>query len=327
MNTIQEIQSLVSSEVDREIDRLYRKTPRNLYEPVAYALSMGGKRLRPSMVLLAHNLFDENIREALPVALAVEIFHNFTLLHDDIMDKAEMRRNHPSVYRKYNENIAILSGDAMSIMAYEYLGKNHSPGFPAILSLFSQTALAVCEGQQYDMDFESRQDVSIAEYLEMIKLKTSVLLAASLKLGALSANASDKMADQLYHFGLNLGIAFQLQDDLLDVFANQEKFGKKIGGDIVSNKKTFLLLKALETSGPKTKAVLSDWINLEKFDAREKVTAVTAIYDQLKIKALTESKIEDFYRRSLTNLDEIDLPVEKKSEMYRLAEQIMNRDY
>jgi len=288
---------------------------------------MGGKRIRPVMLLLACNLFTDDIGKALPAALAIEVFHNFTLLHDDIMDKADMRRNSPSVHKKYNENIAILSGDAMSIMAYNYLQKCETQNLGKMIGLFSQTALEVCEGQQFDMDFESRTDVSIPEYLNMIRLKTAVLLACSLKIGALAANASEQMADLLYVFGLNLGIAFQLQDDLLDVFADQEKFGKKIGGDIVSNKKTFLLLKALELSDDPTKKELLDWIAKKEFDVQEKIEAVRSIYTKLNIKEITQMCIEDFYQSAINVWTEIDLANETKAELLLLANMIMNRDH
>lgn len=326
MHTIEELLSLVSVEIDNEIEQLYHTEPKNLYEPIGYALSMGGKRLRPVMVLIASEIFSSNIENAIPVAKAIELFHNFTLLHDDIMDGAEMRRNNPSVYKKYSENVAILSGDAMSIMAYNYLLKCQSANLSAIISLFSQTALEVCEGQQFDMDFESRLDVSIDEYLQMIKLKTAVLLACSLKIGALTANAPMGIADQLYSFGINLGIAFQLQDDLLDVFADQEKFGKKIGGDIVSNKKTYLLLKALELSSGQLKTNLLDWIAKTDFDAAEKVNEITAIYNKLGIREITALNIEGYYQTAISILNDMDLAEEKKTGLFHLAGIIMNRD-
>lgn len=327
MQTINYLQSLVSAEVEKEIHRLYYAEPKNLYEPIGYAMSMGGKRLRPVMVLLGYSLFDEKIENALPVALAIELFHNFTLLHDDIMDGAEMRRNNLAVYKKFSENVAILSGDAMSIMAYDYLLKSNSDNLPAMIRLFSQTALEVCEGQQFDMDFETRFDVSIPEYLNMIRLKTAVLLACSLKIGALAANASEKEADQLYDFGLNLGIAFQLQDDLLDVFADQDKFGKKIGGDIVLNKKTFLLLKALELGDDKTKAEILSWIDKKEFDVNEKVQCVTEIYNGLNIKKITEDSIDEYYQSTLRMYQQINVPEQNKVGLLQLANLIMNRDH
>ena len=327
MYSVKDLQSLISVEIENEIYSLNQTEPKNLYQPVGYALSMGGKRLRPVMVLMAYNLFSENVENAFPVALAIELFHNFTLLHDDIMDGAEMRRNNLSVYKKYNENIAILSGDAMSIMAYNYLLKCNSTEPTPMIRLFSQTALEVCEGQQFDMDFENRLDVSIPEYLEMIRLKTAVLLASSLKLGAMAANAPEKIADQLYDFGLNLGIAFQLQDDLLDVFADQDKFGKKIGGDIVSNKKTFLLLKALEISDDSTKMIILDWMNKSDFDENEKIGAITEVYNKLDIKGITEIYIDQYYKLALDVFTEINLAGETMTELIQLANLIMNRDH
>lgn len=327
MYKIKDLQEFISGEIDKEIGQLYLASPKNLYEPVGYALAMGGKRLRPVMVLLAYNLFSEKIEKGFPAALAVEVFHNFTLLHDDIMDHAEMRRNSPTVYKKYNENIAILSGDAMSIMAYNYLLQCNTSALAPLIQLFSQTALEVCEGQQYDMDFENRTNVSISEYMNMIRLKTAVLLACSLKLGALAANAPDRTADLLYVFGLNLGIAFQLQDDLMDVFADQDKFGKMIGGDIISNKKTFLLLKALELSDSQTKSRLEGWISKKDFNADEKIIAITDIYNQLNIKEITESSIDEFYQLALDVYEEIGLADETKAELLQLANLIMNRDH
>lgn len=327
MYTIEELQSRISGEINNEIFRLKEKTPANLYEPIAYSLSMGGKRLRPVMVVLSYNLFRDNIERSFPAAMAIEVFHNFTLLHDDIMDRAEMRRNRLPVYKKYTENIAILSGDAMSIMAYNYLLKDNYEVLEPMMQLFSQTALEVCEGQQYDMDFESRIDVSIPEYLNMIRLKTAVLLACSLKLGALAANAPAKTADLIYVFGLNLGIAFQLQDDLLDVFASQNKFGKKIGGDIISNKKTFLLLKALEIAENGTKKSLHEWISKKDFNGDEKIEIFTNIYKELNIKTITESYINEFYQSALNVFEEIDIAPAKKNELFRLAGMIMDRDH
>lgn len=327
MHKIKNLQLLLSKEIEKEISRLNHTEPRNLYEPIAYTLDRGGKRLRPVMVLLACNLFTLEIEKAIPAAMAIEVFHNFTLLHDDIMDQAEVRRNAPTVHKKYNPNIAILSGDAMSIMAYNYLQKSYTGNLSVMFQLFSQTALEVCEGQQLDMDFETRTDVSIEEYLQMIKLKTAVLLACSLKMGAFAAEAPVKMADLLYAFGINLGIAFQLQDDLLDVFADQIKFGKKIGNDIVSNKKTFLLLKAFELSDEFIKRDLQDWIDKKEFDPEQKIKSIQAIYNRLNIKQITLSTIENYYQSALNILAQIDCPTEKKADLLQLADMIMERDH
>ena len=327
MHTIKDLQKLISKEIHQEINLLNELEPKNLYQPIAYILAMGGKRLRPVMVLLACNLFTDKIEKAIPAAIAIEAFHNFTLLHDDIMDEADMRRNSLTVHKKYNRNIAILSGDAMSIMAYRYLEKSKTENLRSMFSLFSQTALEVCEGQQLDMDFETGINVSIPEYLNMIRLKTAVLLACSLKMGALAVNAPERIADQLYVFGLNLGIAFQLQDDLLDVFADQNKFGKKIGGDIVSNKKTFLLLKALELSDPDTKKELLEWMDKKEFDADEKIKAFRMIYNNLNIKDITINSIEYFYQSAISTWNEIDLAKETKDELLQLSHMIMDRDH
>ena len=327
MHTIKNLEKLISEKIFQEISLLNQTEPKNLYEPIAYSLAMGGKRLRPVMVLLACNLFTDEVEKAIPAAIAIEVFHNFTLLHDDIMDEAAVRRNAPTVHKKYNKNIAILSGDAMSIMAYNYLQKSQTKDLAAIVRLFSHTALEVCEGQQLDMDFETRINVSIHEYLNMIRLKTAVLLACSLKIGAMAANAPERIADLLYVFGLDLGIAFQLQDDLLDVFADQEKFGKKIGGDIVSNKKTFLLLKALELSDYDTKKDLLELIEKKEFDPDEKIKAFRTIYNKLNIKDITINKIEDFYQSALDVLNAIELEKETKAELLQLARLIMDRDH
>lgn len=327
MHTIKDLQKLISKEIQRETSRLNETEPKNLYEPIAYTLAMGGKRFRPVMVLLACNLFTDKIEKAIPAALAIEVFHNFTLLHDDIMDESAVRRNSPTVHKQYNKNIAILSGDAMSIMAYNYLQQSQTNHLGDMVNLFSQTALEVCEGQQLDMDFETRMNVSIPEYLNMIRLKTAVLLACSLKIGALAADASKRMADLLYVFGLNLGIAFQLQDDLMDVFADQQKFGKKIGGDIVSNKKTFLLLKALELSDHRIKKELLEWIDKKEFDPDEKIQAFKIIYTNLNIKDITVNCIEDFYQSAINIWNEIDVARETKEELLQLAHMIMDRDH
>jgi geranylgeranyl diphosphate synthase type II len=243
------------------------------------------------------------------------------------MDHAELRRNKPTVHEKYNENVAILSGDAMSIMAYQYLLKTESPVVQKVTQLFSKTAMEVCEGQQYDMDFEDRLDVSINDYMEMIRLKTAVLIAGSFKMGAQLANASEQDADRIYRFGINLGLAFQLQDDLLDVFADQDKFGKKIGGDILANKKTFLLLKALEIANPKQKSALIDWINKDTFDPQEKVRAVKTIYSELKVKEISQQKMEAFYQAALNELQAIETENDRKAPLLLLAKTIMKREH
>ncbi len=325
--SISELQQLFVDELTKESAIIEKTEPVNLYEPIAYTLNMGGKRLRPVMVLMGCQTFGGDTKGAIPAALAVEIFHNFTLLHDDIMDHADIRRNQPAVHKKYNENVAILSGDAMSIMAYQYLTKTKTPYIQELVQLFSQTAMEVCEGQQYDMDFEDTFNVSIDDYLKMIRLKTAVLIACSLKMGAILANASSKDAEHIYNFGINLGISFQLQDDWLDVFADEEKFGKKIGGDIVANKKTFLLLKALELATPSQKKELTGWIEKKEFNPKEKITAVKQIYIDLKLSEISKIKMEEFYQKAMKELALVDLAEDKKETIYGLAKMIMKREH
>jgi geranylgeranyl diphosphate synthase type II len=301
-------------------------TPEELYEPVKYILSLGGKRIRPALVLLACDLFSDGVESALVPALAIEIFHNFTLLHDDIMDRSEMRRGHPTVHIKYSENVAILSGDVMSILASRLM--NQSPGvvLHKVQDIFTRTAMEVCEGQQYDMNFEGLLTVAEDEYLKMIELKTAVLIAASLKIGAILGGASEKDADDLYEFGRNLGMAFQLQDDLLDTYGEQDVIGKRLGTDIVDNKKTYLMIQALGQASPDQKEELKGWLTSKDFDSDEKISAVISIFDALKIKEITETRIRDFHNRALSNLDHLNRPDERKTELYNFASFLMNRD-
>jgi len=326
-HSLNDLQQLFIRELEKEAAGIGDTHPQNLYDPIAYTLSMGGKRLRPVMLLMACDLFGGDVEKSLPAALGVEVFHNFTLLHDDIMDHADIRRNHPTVHKKYSENVAILSGDAMSIMAYQYLLKTEHPAIQQVTQLFSQTAIEVCEGQQYDMDFEHRWDVRIEDYLEMIRLKTAVLIAGSLKMGALLGNASTKDADRIYRFGINLGLAFQLQDDLLDVFADQDKFGKKTGGDIVANKKTFLLLKALEVASPEQKAEIEHWINQTDFISDEKIAAVKKIYTDLNLPKINQQKMGDYYQSALRELQSVEIENNRKEPLFLLAKTIMKREH
>ncbi len=320
--TAKEIQQLV----EEEIDRLnWKITPYSLYEPIEYVLSLGGKRIRPVFALLGCQLFDAPVK-ALNPALAVEVFHNFTLLHDDIMDKAEMRRNQPTVHIKWNENAAILSGDAMLIKAYQLLAQCDPAVLKPVLDVFSKTSVEVCEGQQFDMEFESRNDVSIDEYINMIRLKTAVLLAGSLKIGAICGGASEKDADLLYQFGIGIGIAFQLKDDYLDVYGDPVKFGKNIGGDISSNKKTFLLINALEKADSVTKAELLHWINAATFDRQEKIKAVSSIYDKLGIRTYTENAMRAYYEDAVELLKKVSVSEEKKTELSVFAENLLYRE-
>lgn len=298
--------------------------PAELYDSIKYTMELGGKRTRPVMVLAGCDLFKGDIEKALPAAVAVELLHNFTLVHDDIMDNAPLRRNKPTVYQRWNANTAILCGDALMIQAFGEINKSEEKQLPYLLQEFCAAALKVCEGQQLDMQFEQQENVSIADYLKMIELKTAVLLAASLKLGAITAGAPEEDAGHLYQFGRNIGIAFQLHDDILDVFGNPEKFGKQTGGDIISNKKTFLLLKAFEMADEKKKKELLGLLH-EK-DHREKVAGVKKIYHELDIKSLAEEEKKKFYEKAVLNLNAITAPEDKKSQLLAFADGLIKRE-
>jgi len=323
MYTLLEAQNLI----EKHLENLsIPDTPPELYEPVRYVLSLGGKRIRPALVILACDLFEGAVEAALKPAAAIEVFHNFTLLHDDIMDRSELRRGHPTVHVKYSENVAILSGDVMSILASRLM--NQAPGVVLNLvhEVFTKTAMQVCEGQQLDMNFEEVLTVSEEEYLHMIELKTAVLIAASLKIGAILGGSSQKDAEDLYDFGRNLGLAFQLQDDLLDTYGDQEFIGKKPGTDILDNKKTFLMIRALETASPSQKEKLCAWLTKKEFDRNEKISSVTDIFNELKIKELTEKRILDFYEEALASLERLNRPSERKSELLNFASFLKTRN-
>lgn len=318
----------ITEKVNSYIDSIaYNCTPEGLYAPIKYVLEIGGKRIRPVLMLMAYNLYKENIDEIMPNAVGLETYHNFTLLHDDLMDKAEMRRGKDTVHIKWDDNTAILSGDAMLILAYKLMSQNKSAFLYDALDTFTEATLGVCEGQQYDMEFEQRTDVKEEEYMEMIRLKTSLLLACALKIGAQLAGASKEDAENLYLFGEKMGLAFQLQDDLLDVYGNPELFGKNIGGDILCNKKTFMLINALNKATGTTKEELEQWITKKDFDAKEKISAVTAIYDTLDIKTLCSEKIESLFHESLQCLDNVDIEDSKKKELKNFAYNMMGREY
>ncbi|NLC50202.1 MAG: polyprenyl synthetase family protein, partial [Bacteroidales bacterium] len=305
----------LETKINNALEELnYERDPKSLFDPIQYILSLGGKRLRPILAFMAANLFSDDIEKAINPAIGIEIFHNFSLLHDDLMDNASIRRGEPTVHIKWDANTAVLSGDAMLIDAYKYIAKVDTDVLPAILDVFTTTAMQVCEGQQYDMDYEKRLNVKESEYLKMIRLKTAVLLAASLKIGAIMGNAIDSDANKLYDFGINIGIAFQLKDDLLDVYGNPINFGKNIGGDILCNKKTFLLIKALENSDEKNNAALQQWITAESFDPKAKIKAVKEIYDDLKLETLTNKLIQKYYLAALNCLSEVNVSDEKKEQ-------------
>ncbi len=304
----------------------YTHSPQSLYAPVDYVLSLGGKRVRPVLMLMAYNLYKENVAEVLLPAIGLETYHNFTLLHDDLMDKADMRRGKPTVHKVWDDNTAILSGDAMLVLAYRFISDCSPVYLKEVLDTFTQAALEVCEGQQFDMDFEQRNNVTEQEYIDMIRLKTSVLLAAGLKMGAILGDASAEDTQYLYDFGVHIGIAFQLKDDLLDVYGDPSVFGKNLGGDILSNKKTYLLIKALENADEKQATELTSWLEKEDFDPQEKIKAVTELYNQIGVRLVCESKMREFYTKGLENLSLISVAEENKRELRALAEHLMYRE-
>lgn len=301
--------------------------PPELYDPVTYTLSLGGKRLRPVLLLAGCDLFGGDVQKAMFPAMGVEIFHNFTLLHDDIMDKAPLRRGKPTVYKKWNTNSAILSGDTMFALAYQQLLQCDHDILPDVLRVFTRTTIEVCEGQQLDMNFETRNDVSIADYVQMIRLKTAVLFACSLKIGAMVGGATAGESDLLYHFGENMGIAFQLQDDLLDVFSDQEKFGKKTGGDIAANKKTYLYLKALEMASGDMRDYLIQCYSNPSMDDAMKISQVMDIYTILHIHELTREKMNEYYHLALDNLDRIRVSPVRKEPLRAMMDEMMAREF
>jgi len=302
-------------------------SPAELYAPVRYTLAPGGKRMRPLLVLMGCKVFKDDVADAMGPAVAVEVFHNFSLLHDDLMDNAPVRRGQPAVHVKWNPNIAILSGDAMFVMAYQALARTDAKFLPELIEIFSSTALKVCEGQQLDMNFEQDTDVSIVGYEQMIALKTAVLLAAALKMGAIIGGADATQAQHLHDFGMNAGIAFQLQDDILDVFGDSHKVGKQQGGDIISNKKTYLLLKAMELAEGETLDQLQHWTSIKNFDADEKVAAVTAIYAQLNIRQLAEKRMSHFHTLAMEHLTAVKGNAEWKQTLRGFTESLMQREH
>lgn len=325
MQTLSQILHLVQnfSEAEKK-DR----TPRNLYEPIEYILDLGGKKLRPALVLMSYNLFKADITKALPAGFAIEVFHNFTLMHDDIMDNAPLRRGMPTVHERYNVNTAILSGDAMLILAYEYLmNVDVSAEIKTkLIKVFNKCAIEVCEGQQLDVDFEIRNDVTLSEYLYMIELKTSVLLAAALQIGAIIGDANAEDANHLYEFGRNIGIAFQLQDDILDSFGDPEKFGKKVGGDIIQNKKTYLYLKALENATQEDIAALLSLYNTTNADETAKIAAVKNIFLKNGVVEAANNLQNQYYEKAMKDLDAIAVASDKKAILRDFAQELLNRN-
>ena len=324
MKTQGEIHQIITQELSK-ID--WSIKPEKLYHPIDYILSMGGKHLRPSLTLMACNIFSEDITPAIKPAIGIEIFHNFTLLHDDIMDKADTRRGKPTVHKKWDENVAILSGDAMLIKAYQYITTCPENKLREILQVFSQTAIEVCEGQQYDMDFETQNLVTEEMYLNMIRLKTAVLLGASLKIGAIIGGANQHEANCLYDFGINIGIAFQLKDDLLDVYGNPKDFGKTIGGDITCNKKTFLMIRAINKANGQEKEELEKWLNINSPEKNsEKIKVITKLYSDLKVDIDCKKIMTEYKQKAISNLKEMEISGRKTTLLQSVAEFLMDRN-
>ena len=322
MHTIQQYQEFLLDYLQSQYET---KEPRNLYEPIHYILDLGGKKMRPVLTLMSAEVFDADYKKALPAALAVEVFHNFSLVHDDIMDDAPLRRGHETVHEKWNINTGILSGDAMLILAYQYFEQYEPLIFRDLAKLFSKTALEVCEGQQWDVDFEDRNDVTIAEYLKMIQYKTAVLVAAAMKMGAIIAETSVENANLIYDFGLNLGLAFQLQDDFLDAFGNPETFGKQVGGDIIENKKTYLYLKAVAFSNQEDAEELKRLFAIQPEDSTDKIERVKALFNSSGASKATQDAIQDFTFKAFQMLDQMNISDDKKAMLKGFVENLMGR--
>ena len=318
MKTSNEILKLVN---DFLAQLPYERKPKSLYEPVEYVLSIGGKRIRPVLTLMGYNLWKED-----PERILMPAVHNYTLLHDDLMDNADMRRGHETVHRRWDANKAILSGDSMLVLAYQRMQQVPAEKLPAVLNLFTETALEIGEGQEYDMTFETRNDVTEDEYIEMIRLKTSVLLACALKTGALLADAPEEDADRLYRVGEQVGLAFQLQDDLLDVYGDPKVFGKAIGGDITSNKKTYMLINAYNRANDEQRKELEHWIGAKEFNRQEKVAAVTRLYDAIGIRQLCEDKINYYFQQASQTLSEVNVPEERKAHLRQYMDELLHRN-
>ena len=313
--------------VNNYLDNIpYTRKPETLYEPIRYVLSLGGKRIRPVLMLMSYNLYKDDADTILPTACGLETYHNYTLLHDDLMDNADMRRGHATVHKKWDANTAILSGDSMLVLSYQRIAQCAPQYLPQILDLFTTTALEIGEGQQYDMEFETRDDVCEAEYIEMIRLKTSVLLACAMKMGAIQAGASAADQDALYRYGESLGLAFQLQDDYLDVYGDPSLFGKNIGGDITSNKKTYMLINAFLLANEEQRKELTKWITAKDFDKAEKIEAVTDIYNKIGIRELCEKRINAYFDEARACLDKISVAEEKKRQLRRFTDQMLHRE-
>ena len=323
IKTSSEILKLVNDFLDQ---LPYERKPQSLYDPIRYVLSIGGKRIRPVLMLMAYNLYKEEPERILMPACGLETYHNYTLLHDDLMDNADLRRGHETVHKRWNANTAVLSGDSMLVLAYQRMAQVPAGKLARVLDCFTETALEIGEGQEYDMSFETRDDVCEEEYIEMIRLKTSVLLACAMKIGAILADAPLDDIENLYQFGERLGLAFQLQDDLLDVYGDSKVFGKAIGGDITSNKKTYMLINAYNRANEKQRAELVRWIKAETFDRAEKVVAVTRLYDEIGIRQLCEEKINDYFAQAAESLEKVGVPDDRKQALRQYMDELLHRD-
>jgi len=323
MMTFSDALTIINKEI-QSID--YPSDPSGLYDPIAYLLTLKGKKIRPALTLLACNLFSDNVDKAINAALAWEIFHNFTLMHDDVMDKADLRRGQATVHKKWDENTAILSGDAMLILSYMYMSKSSPQNLTILLNLFSDTAAKICEGQQYDMEYEKRTDISEKEYIRMIRLKTAVMLGACLKSGAIVGGATENDQQNLYDFGILLGTAFQIKDDWLDVYGEPSIVGKKTGGDILCNKKTFLLVTALETAKNEDKEALLYWLG-NNMQSEEKITAVRQLYDKLSVREKTQIVLKNYYNQTISVLQKVSVETTRKKVLEEIAENLIEREY
>ena len=323
MKTANEILQLINRYID---EMPYNRQPASLYEPIRYILSLGGKRIRPTLMMLAYNLYQEDPESILPQACGLETYHNFTLLHDDLMDNADMRRGHPTVHVKWDANTAILSGDTMLLMAFKLMMQCPQEYLHAVLDVFTETTLEIDEGQQYDISFETRDDVREEEYIEMIRLKTSVLLACALKIGAILGGASASDAENLYKFGEQIGLAFQLQDDFLDVYGDPKVFGKAVGGDILCNKKTFMLINAFNKADEAQRKELEKWVNAVNPDPQQKIAAVTTLYNNIGVNRLAEERIRYYFDESRKYLAAVQVPEESKQELKAYTDKMMKRN-
>lgn len=322
MYSASELRALVNERLSADT---YHHQPQKLYDPINYVLSIGGKRIRPILLLMAYNLYRDELEVAIPAAIALETYHNYTLLHDDLMDRADMRRGHPTVHKKWDDNTAILSGDSMLVLAYRKMLGCDDAHLRPVMELFTRTALEIGEGQQYDMEFETRMDVTEDEYIEMIRLKTSVLLACALKTGAVIADAGDEDAENLYRFGESIGLAFQLQDDFLDVYGDPAVFGKKIGGDILCNKKTYMLIQAWNQADGERRRELEHWLTAQTFDPAEKIKSVTSLYNELGIDCLCRRKIGHYFALGEEYLRKVQVDEGRKEMLYAFSKALLGR--